>query len=122
MSAAVDEDALRRCPAAISQGRAGEAEHIAREVLTRSPRHVGGLFFLGAALLAQRRAGEAIAPLETAARIEADAAIEMHLAIALRNTGQSDAADLVRARHHAAAGVRARLHGVRRDTARHAPA
>src|SRR5262249_51382355 len=92
MSAAVDEDALRRCPAAISQGRAGEAEHIARDVLTRSPLHVGALFFLGAALLAQRRAGEAIAPLETAARIETDAAIEMHLAIALRNTGQSAAA------------------------------
>jgi tetratricopeptide (TPR) repeat protein len=50
------------------------------------------LFFLGVALLAQRRAGEAVAPLEQAARIRPDAAVETHLAMALRDSGQSAAA------------------------------
>src|SRR2546426_897731 len=90
--AAADDDVLRHCPSAIQQRRPDEAERIARDVLTRNAQHPVALYFLGVALIAQRRAGEAVAPLEQAARIRTDAAIETHLAIALRNSGQSAAA------------------------------
>jgi tetratricopeptide (TPR) repeat protein len=84
-----EDDALRRCSAALSQRRPAEAERLAREVLTTSPQHPAALFFLGVAHLVQGRAGEAVKPLEQAARLHPDASIETHLAMALRESGRS---------------------------------
>jgi tetratricopeptide (TPR) repeat protein len=87
-----DDAALQRCTLAIQQRRPDEAERIARDVLARSAQHPGALFYLGVALLAQRRPTEAVAPLEAATRVRPDVAIETHLALALRNSGKLDAA------------------------------
>jgi len=92
VSAAADEKALRRCRSAIAERRPDDAERVARDVLSRNPQHAGALFLLGAALLMQQRAGEAVGPLEEAACIRADSVTETHLAMALRNSGQSAAA------------------------------
>jgi tetratricopeptide (TPR) repeat protein len=83
------EDALRRGMMAIQQRRPDEAERIARDVLARQAQNVGGLHLIGLALLAQGRARDAVAPLETAARLSPVAIIETHLAIALRQCGRS---------------------------------
>jgi tetratricopeptide (TPR) repeat protein len=92
LTASADDAALQRCTLAIQQRRPDEAERIARDVLGRNAQHPGALFYLGVALLAQQRPGEAVAPLEAAARMRADAAIETHLALALRNCGKPEAA------------------------------
>src|SRR5215468_2901051 len=84
-----EENALRRCSAALAQRRPSEAEHLARGVLSTSPQHPAALFFLGVAHLVQGRAGEAVKPLEQAARLHPDASIETHLAMALRECGRS---------------------------------
>src|SRR5262245_28215504 len=84
-----DDNALRRCSAALAQRRPAEAEGIAREVLATSPQHPAALFFLGVAHLVQGRAAEAVSPLEAAARAHTDASIETHLAMALRDCGRS---------------------------------
>lgn len=83
------DEAARRAMATIQSGRPDQAESIARELISRNPRHPAALHALGLALLAQRRPLEAIAPLEEAARARADPAVETHLAIALRQTGRS---------------------------------
>src|SRR5262245_637618 len=88
----VQASALARCPAALSQGRPGEAEQIARGVLSTNPQHPAALLFLGVALLLQRRPGEAVAPLEQAAGFGASSTVETHLAMALRDSGQAEAA------------------------------
>ncbi len=85
-------DALRRAMAAIQSRRPDEAERIAREVLSADAQHPGALHLVGLALLAQGRAREAVAPLEQAAGTFADAAVETHLAIALRQSGRSSQA------------------------------
>ena len=82
-------DALQRAMAAIQNRRPDEAERIAGELLARESQHPGALHVLGLSLLAQGRPREALAPLEQAARLRADPVIETHLAIALRQTGQS---------------------------------
>jgi tetratricopeptide (TPR) repeat protein len=86
-AAAVD-DALRRAKTALDQGRAGQAEQIVRTVLGQDPRHAGAMQILGSALLLQQRHEEAIAPLERAARILRDPALDTQLAIALRESGR----------------------------------
>jgi tetratricopeptide (TPR) repeat protein len=83
-----EDNALRRCSAALAQRRPAEAEGIAREVLAASPQHPAALFFLGVAHLVQGRAAEAVEPLEQAARSHPDASVETHLAIALRESGR----------------------------------
>jgi tetratricopeptide (TPR) repeat protein len=82
-------DALQRALAALQSRRADEAERIASEMLARNARHGGALHVLGLALLAQGRPREAAAPLEAAAGITADAAVETHWGMALRQSGQS---------------------------------
>jgi tetratricopeptide (TPR) repeat protein len=82
-------DALQRAMAAIQNRRPDEAERIAGELLAKESQHPGALHMLGLALLAQGRPREALAPLEEAARLRADSVIETHLAITLRQTGQS---------------------------------
>lgn len=89
---AADEETLRQGMAAIQGGRVGEAERIARDVLSRRPQHPAALHLLGIALLSQQRAQDALAPLQEAARAGADPAVETHLAVALRSTGQPAAA------------------------------
>jgi len=84
-----EDDALRRCSAALSQRRPADAERIAREVLLSRPQHPAALFFLGVAHLVQGRAEEAVRPLEQAARLHPDASVETHLAMALRECGRA---------------------------------
>jgi len=83
-----EENALRRCSAALAQRRPSEAEHIAREVLAANPQQPAALFFLGVAHLVQGRAQEAVKPLELAASNRPEASIETHLAMALRECGR----------------------------------
>jgi len=80
--------ALRQGDREIAQQRPDAAERIAREFLGRRHQSPEALHLLGRALLAQQRPDEAIAPLEQAARLRTDPAIETDLAIALRDTGQ----------------------------------
>jgi tetratricopeptide (TPR) repeat protein len=86
--AASPGDGLQRAMAAIQNRRPDEAERIARELLSRDSRNPAALHVFGLALLAQQRPGEAIAPLEQAARGRPDPMIETHLAIALRQIGR----------------------------------
>lgn len=86
------EDALKGAMAAIQNRQPDVAERIAREVLARDSQHPGALHVVGVALLAQGRAREAVVPLEHAARRRADPVIETHLAIALRQLGQTEQA------------------------------
>jgi len=88
LSIYAEENALRRCPAALAQRRPDEAERIAREVLSTNPQHPAALFYFGVALLLQGRAEEAVKPLEQVARNRSDASVETHLAMALRDSGR----------------------------------
>lgn len=85
---AVDQ-ALQQALAAIANGWPIEAERILRALLSKGSRRVGALHALGRALLAQRRTGEAIAPLEEAARHGADPVVETNLAMALDQSGRA---------------------------------
>ncbi len=76
--------------AAIQQGRADDAERLVRNVLAGIPQHPTALHLLGCALLLQDRPGQALAPLEKAARSRQDPEIETQLAIALRKVGRTD--------------------------------
>src|SRR5216684_3671289 len=81
---------LQWATAAINRGRGEDAERLAREVLERIPQHPTALHLLGCALLLQGRPGQAVAPLEKAARARQDPAIETRLAVALRQIGRTD--------------------------------
>ena len=83
-------DALARAKVALDQGRASEAEQIARTVLDRDARNAAALQLLGGALLLQERHEEAIEPLEGAARVLRDPVLDTQLAIALRETGRNE--------------------------------
>jgi len=87
-----NDEALRRAMLALNERRSDEAERIAGDVLRRDPRHTAALYILGCAVLAQGRAKDAIAPLETAARGRHDPQIETQLAIALRQAGREEEA------------------------------
>ncbi len=80
---------LQRALAALQQRRPDEAERLAGEVLARQPAHAGALHLVGLARLMHGRPREALAPLRAAVAAGADAAIETHLAIALRQTGSN---------------------------------
>ncbi|MDB5628566.1 MAG: hypothetical protein JWQ51_906 [Tardiphaga sp.] len=69
-----------------------EAERRSAEVLASDANHVLALQIFGHALLLQNRAGEAIAPLERAAKHSDDPAIETLLATALAGGGRRDEA------------------------------
>lgn len=81
-------EALERASLALRMNRPGEAERIAAEVLKAERANVLAASLLGQALLAQNRAGEAVAPLEKAARRSGDASIETLHAIALASSGR----------------------------------
>jgi tetratricopeptide (TPR) repeat protein len=86
------EDMLRQAGVALQNRRPDEAERIARQLLAKSAQNVGARHVLGLACLAQGRASEAVATLEQAAAVGANAVIETHLAIALRQVGRSSEA------------------------------
>ncbi|MCX7311836.1 MAG: tetratricopeptide repeat protein [Hyphomicrobiales bacterium] len=87
--AAVDA-ALARAKTALDQGRASEAEQLARTVLAKDARHAHALRLLGGALLLQERHAEAIEPLERAAKVLREPGLDTQLAIALRTVGRTD--------------------------------
>jgi len=82
-------DLLQRAMAAMQSRRPDETELLVGELLSSHPDHPGALHLLGLARLAQGRPREAVAPLRAAAGVVADAAVETHLAIALRQTGNT---------------------------------
>jgi len=84
------EDALTRAKIALDQGRASEAEQIAKTVLDKDARNTAALQLLGGALLLQERYADAIEPLEGAARVRRDPTLDTQLAIALRETGRQE--------------------------------
>jgi tetratricopeptide (TPR) repeat protein len=86
VAAAID-DLVRLGGKALEEQRAPEAERLARDALARDPRHPDALHLLGVALLTQKRARDAIAPLEQAARERASGRIEAHLGKALLELG-----------------------------------
>jgi tetratricopeptide (TPR) repeat protein len=86
--ATVDHAALQQCVRALQRQNPVEAERIARQILARDARQIDALFFLGVALLTQRRPAEAVAPLEASAAMRANAEVETNLAIALRDSGR----------------------------------
>src|SRR5262245_34060121 len=93
-AAAASDEAVRRAKAVMQNGRPDEAERMLRELLAKGPRLPSALHALGLALMAQRRAGEAVAPLEEAARRQSeqrapDPVIETNLAVALDQSGRT---------------------------------
>ena len=83
-------DALQRATTAVNQGRAHEAEQIVRDVLNKDPNEATALHLLGCARLLQDRVADAIEPLERAARMLRDPALDTRLAYALRKVGRTD--------------------------------
>jgi tetratricopeptide (TPR) repeat protein len=79
---------LERAAHALRMGQFAEAEHLAAEILKASRTDSAAATILGRALLAQNRGGEAIAPLEKAARRNEDAGIETLLGAALGGAGR----------------------------------
>jgi tetratricopeptide (TPR) repeat protein len=84
--------ALEQALFALGAQRHDEAERLARRVLASSPDNVVAAQVLGHTLLQQGRAAEAVDPLQTAARISNDPAIETLLARALAAAGRRDEA------------------------------
>lgn len=80
---------LREGMDAFNQQRADDAERMARSVLEQQPQHADALHLLGAALLAQRKSRDAVAPLERAARNRNDPVVETHYALALYGVGRN---------------------------------
>ncbi|MBV9555683.1 MAG: tetratricopeptide repeat protein, partial [Pseudolabrys sp.] len=87
-TASSQDEAVRQAAIAIETDRPAEAEKIARDVLSHNAGNVRAMHLLGAALLMQQRASEALEPLERAAKQKRDPAVETHLAIALRQIGR----------------------------------
>lgn len=91
------DEALERAVVALQMQRPGEAERLAAGVLRANRSNHVAAKVLGWALLAQNRAGEAIQPVERAARRSNDPEIETVLAVALAATGrQQEALDQLR--------------------------
>lgn len=82
--------ALQRARVALSSDRPQDAERIAEEVLKFDPRNGAALQVRGAALLMQKRASDAVAPLQAAAQSLRDGETDTLLAMALRQTGRVD--------------------------------
>jgi tetratricopeptide (TPR) repeat protein len=85
-------DALQRAKLALSSDRPQDAERITDEVLKADPRHAKALHIRGCALLMQKRAADAVAPLQAAAQTLRDAETDTLLAMALRQSGRPDEA------------------------------
>jgi tetratricopeptide (TPR) repeat protein len=82
--------ALQRARVALNSDRPQDAERIADDILKRDPRHGAALQVRGCALLMQKRAADALAPLQTAAQSLRDGETDTLLAMALRQTGRSE--------------------------------
>ena len=82
------DEALERAVVALQMHRPGEAERLAAGVLRANRNNHIAAKVLGWALLAQNRAGEAIAPVERAARRSNDPETETVLAVALAAAGR----------------------------------
>ena len=91
-AAAAIDDILRLGVKALEEQRAPDAERLARDALARDSKHPDALHLLGVALLAQKRAREAVAPLEQAARERTTSRIETHLGKALLESGRTSEA------------------------------
>lgn len=76
----------------MNSDRPQDAERIADEILKRDPRHGVALQVRGSALLMQKRAAEALAPLQAAVQSLRDAETDTLLAMALRQTGRTEEA------------------------------
>jgi tetratricopeptide (TPR) repeat protein len=85
-------DALQRALLAVQNGRAAEAEAIARDMLKANAGHLEAVKVLAYALLMQDKPEAAAPLLEKAARTTRNPEIETQLAIALRKTGDIDKA------------------------------
>src|ERR1700756_3696747 len=86
------DDALERAGLALRMQRPDEAERLAARVLKANRSNATAAGILGHALMAQRRAGGGIAPLQRAARGSGDPAIETLLAAALAAAGRHEEA------------------------------
>lgn len=75
---------------ALDNGRPGDAERLAAEVLKADPRRVEALKIAGRAARLQGRAADTIALLEPVARASHDAELDTELATALRQAGRLD--------------------------------
>jgi tetratricopeptide (TPR) repeat protein len=89
---AAHASALEQADRALRSGRPDEAERLAAQVLKADRANLAAARALGAALILQNRPGEAVAPLQRAARRSGDPAIETLLARALAQTGRRDEA------------------------------
>jgi tetratricopeptide (TPR) repeat protein len=86
------DQTLEKAILAIRAERPDEAERLAAQALTSNRGHVRAAQVLGHALLMQNRPGEALEPLQRAARRGDDPATETLLARALAATGRGDEA------------------------------
>jgi tetratricopeptide (TPR) repeat protein len=86
------DTALQRARVALNRDRPQDAERIADEILKREPRYGAALQVRGCALLMQKRAAEALGPLQAAAQSLRDAETDTLLAMALRQTGRTEEA------------------------------
>jgi tetratricopeptide (TPR) repeat protein len=84
--------ALQRARVALNSDRPQDAERIADEILRRDPRNGAALQVRGCALLMQKRAADALASLQAAAQTLRDGETDTLLAMALRQTGQTEGA------------------------------
>jgi len=82
--------ALARARVALNNDRPQDAERIAEEILRFDPRNAAALQVRGCALMMQKRAGDAVAPLQAAAQGLRDGESDTLLAMALRQTGRID--------------------------------
>jgi len=83
---------LQRAKLALNSDRPQDAERIVDGLLKLDPRNGAALQVRGCALLMQKRAADAIAPLQAAAQSLRDAETDTLLAMALRQTGRIDEA------------------------------
>jgi tetratricopeptide (TPR) repeat protein len=83
-------EAIQRARLALNSDRPQDAERIADDILQTDPSHAQALQIRGCALLMQKRAADAIAPLQAAAQSLRDAETDTLLAMALRQIGRSE--------------------------------
>jgi len=84
--------AMQRARLALNSDRPQDAQRIADEILKTEPGQPQALQVRGCALLMQKRAADAIAPLQAAAHNLRDGETDTLLAMALRQSGRTDEA------------------------------
>lgn len=86
---------ISRAVQAFQAGRPDESISLSASLLRVNPADSGAAWVWGQVMLAQGRSAEALAPLQDAARLTTDPAIEMLLGRALANLGRGDEAEAV---------------------------